>query len=84
MAKRDLCDFCGGTLQPQVIDLQLKVRGKLMVFADTPADVCEQCGMEYFSDEVSERIDETLAARPAQRPVRYLRVPVYRLAGVGS
>ena len=73
----DLCDFCGGKLNPQVVDLDLRVAGKLLVCEDLPATVCKQCGEKYFSAAVSEKIDHFLEIYPKKKPSRYVPTPVY-------
>ncbi|MBI3923736.1 MAG: type II toxin-antitoxin system MqsA family antitoxin [Armatimonadetes bacterium] len=75
------CDFCGGILRERRVDLEMKVKGRFRVFADTPAEVCEQCAMEYLSDATVERIDKAFFGRRLPKPVKYLRVPVYQLSG---
>lgn len=74
------CDFCRGTLVAKVVDLEMRVKGRLRVFAHTPAEVCEQCGMEYLSDATVEGIDGAFLNRDSPKPVKYLRVPVYEIA----
>ena len=50
---------------------------KLVIFDDTPAEVCSQCGETYFSPEVLEMMDKaTLDGTP---PDRELAVPVFSL-----
>ena len=73
----DLCDFCGGELNSQVIDLDLRVSGELLVCEGLPAEVCKQCGEKYFSAAVSEKIDRFLETYRRTKPSRYLPTPVY-------
>lgn len=73
----DLCDFCGGVLGPEVVDLDLRVAGELVVCEELPAEVCRQCGERYFSAAVSEKIDHFLARYRQEKPSRYLPTPVY-------
>ncbi len=74
---RDLCDFCGGQLVRKVIDLDVRVKGELLVCEGLPADVCRQCGEKYFSVAVSEKIDRFLEKYQHNKPSRYLSTPVY-------
>lgn len=73
----DLCDFCGGELKPQVVDLDLRVAGELLVCEGLPAEVCRQCSEKYFSATVSEKIDRFLETYHREKPSRYLSTPVY-------
>ena len=74
------CDFCGGFVETKQVDLEMKVEGRLRVFANTPADVCSQCGMEYLSDATADSIDEAFLGDRFPKPVKYMRVPVYQLS----
>ncbi len=74
---RDLCDFCGGQLVRKVVDLDIRVKGRLLICEGVPADVCRQCGEKYFSPAVSEKIDRFLEEYPQKEPSRYLSTPVY-------
>jgi YgiT-type zinc finger domain-containing protein len=74
---QDLCDFCGGQLTPKVVDLDVRIKGELLVCEGLPADVCSQCGEKYFSAAVSEKIDRFLETYHREKPSRYLSTPVY-------
>ncbi|MDZ7261337.1 MAG: type II toxin-antitoxin system MqsA family antitoxin [candidate division KSB1 bacterium] len=77
MSKKDLCDFCEGELKSQIIDLDLKVNGELLIIENIPAEVCEQCGEYYLSAEVSEKIDAFIEEFKSIKPERYIPTPVY-------
>lgn len=74
---RDLCDFCGGELEAEVVDLDLRAAGELLVCEGLPAEVCKQCRENYFSATVSEKIDRFLETYHREKPSRYLPTPVY-------
>jgi HTH-type transcriptional regulator/antitoxin MqsA len=80
----DLCDFCGGELEPAMVNLELKRDGELIICEGLPALVCNQCGEEYFSAEVSTQIDNFLEHYQEKRPSRYITVPVYPAESVLS
>ena len=73
----DLCDFCGGELKAEMVDLDLRVAGELLVCEGLPAEVCKQCRERYFSAAVSEKIDHFLETYHREKPSRYLPTPVY-------
>lgn len=78
MSENDLCDLCGGELEhKKTVDLELHVRGELVVCEGLPADVCRQCGEKYFSADVSVKIDQFIEKYQEEKPLRYIPVPVF-------
>jgi YgiT-type zinc finger domain-containing protein len=73
----DLCDLCGGELQPGKTSLEIWRGEELLVIRDVPADVCVQCGEAYISADVSERLDHFVNEHYKHRPERYIAVPQY-------
>ena len=52
MKEKEKCQFCGGNLEDKKTNVDLRVKGELIIFEDVPAKVCDQCGEKYFSAEV--------------------------------
>jgi len=78
--ERNLCDFCGGELSPQQVDLEVWERGELTICQGVPADVCSQCGEKYLHARVAQEVERFLAGHEREKPLRYIPVPVYRPA----
>jgi YgiT-type zinc finger domain-containing protein len=70
------CYFCKGKVLKQMVDVDFWWGGKLTVFENVPAEVCQQCGEKYFSPEVYKEM-ETLATYGAT-PSRYITVNVVK------
>lgn len=52
------CYFCRvGKLEERQVTLTVQKAGRLMVLEDVPAEVCDSCGEQYFSPEVSRKIE---------------------------
>jgi len=51
------CVICRvGETRPGKTSSMLERNGTTLVFRDVPADVCENCGEEYVSQETAERL----------------------------
>ncbi len=72
------CVICKqGQIQPGLVTVTLDREGAIVVFKRVPAEVCENCGEYYLSDEVT---GELLArAEEATRVVPRLKFVVMRL-----
>ncbi len=74
----ETCYFCGhGQLVEKRVTLDVRRGDRLTVVEEVPARVCDSCGEQYFSAEVSRKLDRLLAEA---RPDRTIEVPVCRLA----
>lgn len=82
MRTKDLCDFCGGELKHRIIDLDLKVKGKIVICKGVPADVCGQCGEPYLDANTSAKIDLFLEGIEKKKPIKYVPVPVFPSSAV--
>ena len=69
------CYECGGKLKRSVATLHLQKGGKPVFVENVPVTVCEQCGEEYISGSVAERIGGLLDKE--QRPEAILSVPLF-------
>jgi YgiT-type zinc finger domain-containing protein len=53
------CVICKhGETQPGFTVVTLQRRGNTLVIKDVPAEICENCGEYYLSDEVATRLYE--------------------------
>lgn len=75
----DLCDFCGGSLQPKILLYYDYPWGdKAYRFENVPAHVCASCGEIYFGAAVSQAMNKAVASGSV--PKRYDQVPVLELS----
>lgn len=78
------CLFCGGRMEPKIIDVSERVeeQGKFVRYfvTDVPAQVCHQCGETTYSPDVVRKL-ETVAkqVRKGAPPPKTVAVPVYSL-----
>jgi len=73
---KETCDYCGGTLSPQIANLEFRVKGELIVLEDVPAEVCNRCGEKYLSAEVDAGVEQLFKSRPAVE--KTIAVPVFK------
>lgn len=55
-----MCVYCGGTLEKTTTDYVEKIDNYIIVIKGVPCEKCNQCGEEYFSTAVAEKIDSIL------------------------
>lgn len=55
-----MCVYCGGTLKETTTDYVEKINNYVIVIRNVPCEKCAQCGEEYFSTVVAEKIDSIL------------------------
>lgn len=55
-----MCVYCGGTLEETTTDYVEKMNNYIIVIKGVPCEKCSQCGEEYFSTAVAEKIDSIL------------------------
>lgn len=55
-----MCVFCGGSLQESTTDYVEKIDNYVVVIKNVPCEKCNQCGEEYFSTPVAEKIESIL------------------------
>jgi YgiT-type zinc finger domain-containing protein len=73
---KELCDFCGGTLYPKIVNLEFRVKGELIVIEEVPAEVCNRCGEKYLSAEVDAGVEQLLKSNP--KAEKTITVPVFK------
>ncbi len=69
------CYECGGKLKHSVTTLHLQKEGKPVFIEEVPVTVCMQCGEEYLSGSVAEKVGEFLDK--GLQPKISLCVPVF-------
>lgn len=57
MHKYGDCSFCGGEVKNNKVELDYRYKGKLYIFKDVPAGVCQQCNEKYLTAEVAKEIE---------------------------
>ncbi len=55
-----MCTFCGGNLEKTVTDYVEKMGNYVVVIRNVPCEKCLQCGEEYFSTTVAQKIEAIL------------------------
>ena len=77
---KETCDYCGGTLYPQIVNLEFRVKGELIMIEEVPADVCNRCGEKYLSAEVDAGVERLLQNEPQAQKI--ITVPVFKWRSV--
>ena len=57
------CSFCGGEVKEEVVELDYRHKGKLYVFREVPAGVCQQCGEKYLVAGTAKAIEHEIRTR---------------------
>lgn len=60
MHKFDDCSFCGGEVKNEKVELDYRYNGKLYIFQNVPAGVCQQCSEKYLIGKVSKEIENRI------------------------
>ncbi len=47
------CSFCGGEVKEDRVELDYRYKGKLFIFQNVPAGVCQQCGEKNLTAKVA-------------------------------
>lgn len=68
------CYFCKGEVVKKKITHVHSWRDKLILFQETPAEVCKQCGEVYIKPEVAETFDK--ATEHLEKIKQTIQVPV--------
>jgi YgiT-type zinc finger domain-containing protein len=72
------CSFCGGEVKEESVELDYRHRGKLFIFQNVPAGVCQQCGEKYLTAETAKGIERRILSEKAWD--RTVSVPVESFA----
>ena len=57
------CSFCGGEVKNEKVELEYRYEGKLYIFQNVTAGVCQQCGEKYLVGDVAEKIERRLQTK---------------------
>jgi len=63
MHKYGDCFFCGGEVKEEQVELDYRYKGKLYIFQDVPAGVCQQCGEKYLTAQVAKEIERRIQTK---------------------
>jgi len=74
MHKYGDCSFCGGEVKEDKVELDYRYQGRLFIFQNVPAGVCQQCGEKYLTAKVAKEIEQKI--RTKERWNKTIPVPV--------
>ncbi len=63
MHKYGDCSFCGGEVKEDKVELDYRYQGKLFVFQNVPAGVCQQCGEKYLTAKIAKEIEHRIQTK---------------------
>jgi len=69
------CNICGGTRVSSLIDYSVFYQGAPIVIENVPADVCQQCGEQYFAPGTAKMLQSVVWNK--RKPKRTIETPVY-------
>ncbi len=59
---KNQCPFCKGKMKDGEATFSVDMEFGVVVVRNVPATVCSLCGSEWFSDSVSEELEEIVAS----------------------
>lgn len=72
-----MCMFCKcDTVKESVTTYVVNYRNCIIVIKNVPCEECEQCGEKFYTDEVTERLEELVSA--AKRLMQEISVIDYQ------
>lgn len=71
------CSVCHSETAHKNITYTQWYQGELVLVENVPADVCSNCGEEYFSPEVVDKIQKVIKLHHSSRTIA---VPVFELS----
>jgi len=63
MHKYGDCSFCGGEVKDGKVELDYRYQGRLFVFQNVPAGICQQCGEKYLTAKVAKEIEQRVQTK---------------------
>ncbi len=73
------CYFCGGEVKADNVELDYRYKGKLFIFQNVPAGVCQQCGEKTLIAKVAKEIEHRIQTK--EKWDKTISVPVDILPG---
>jgi YgiT-type zinc finger domain-containing protein len=73
------CSFCGGEVKENKVELDYRYKGKLFIFQNVPAGVCQQCGEKNLTAKVAKEIEHRIQTN--EKWDKTISVPVDVLPG---
>jgi len=70
------CSVCHSGISPKNITYTQWYQGELIAVEDVPAKVCPNCGEEYFSPDIVDRIQKVIEEHHSSKT---LKVSVFQL-----
>ncbi len=67
--------FCKGKVEPRLVEFDGRWKDSRVIIQGVPAEVCTQCGEQYFAPEVSRRLEE-IAKQASHLDEPFVLVPV--------
>jgi len=76
------CPHCKKLTYAGVVRTNIwKGEERLVIVEDIPAQLCEQCGEQYYDELTTETLRALMEDLGSATPVRLMEVPVYSLEG---
>ena len=72
------CPTCGGNKEPGKTTFTVDLGESIIVVRDVPATLCNQCGDEWLSDEVVERLESIV--EDAKKKHLFVEIANYNVA----
>jgi YgiT-type zinc finger domain-containing protein len=63
MHKYGDCSYCRGQVKEEKVELDYRYQGKLFIFQNVPAGVCQQCGEKYLTAKVAKEIERRIKTK---------------------
>ena len=63
-----LCPLCGGDKKKGFTTYTVELDSSLLVVRDVPAEVCSQCGEEWISSSVAEKLEKITSYVRVKKP----------------
>ena len=77
MHKYGDCSFCGGEVKGDGVELDYRYKGKLYIFKEVPAGVCQQCGEKYLTAKVAKEIERRIQTKVEWNKIIIVPVDVF-------
>ena len=55
--------YGGGEVNEDKVELEYRYQGKLFIFQNVPAGVCQQCGEKYLTAKVAKKIEHRIQTK---------------------